>query len=1413
MDKLDLSTAEALIDFSGKGAVSDGLAQQQLQGTVALHNMLVEHGLAYLADEVGMGKTYIALGVVALMRRFEPALRVLYLLPKNNVRDKWKKDYRSFIDKNYRMNDGIVKGFGSDPAAPSRLCRSLSDLVQAVATDSARDYFICTSAFSLPLGGTRNDLMASLNHFRKELPQNAPKVEALIQQLERLNPDDSTLPEFKLQVKRGWASALNAILPQFDLIVVDEAHNYRRGLQSADRNQLLATVLGTHKSSTSRVKQVLLLSATPFDRDIGQLRRQLELFGKEALLNIAVDASWVQVHAALEPFMVRRLNSLKLGDKAHTRNMYRTEHRSGPKAEIQLGLKQQLFAALLQKKVSESLNENNSGKFELGMLASFESYLPSNKGEPVQFDGADERASDAGGSDRDAPDRTVVELLVNDYQARFHVFPPHPKMDDVAKRAGESAFDGNQKQLIFVRRVGSVGELKAKIEDSYNRWIGQYVAADTAVAQWFREYGKLIGERQLAQLDEEQDGDKANVSSFFAWFYRGNNELLAKASAQLVTTPFNYRNLLASASMMFSTNWSTLPGMPSPLKLELSTLTDLPFLPATPTRVQQFERAQYAYLRAVALGASTAQALVANRILSLAFGDIKTETGSVDSTGLTDSMGQQTLWEVLRLQPALAALGLKWTTETFDVLAGNDETAAEQLIRQMLIHHRLTAAVCRLDHPFIDLYALRASRGKSDEGSADDNLIQAFAVLLLDQSKRPDTFSSYVVLRDLAANLDLLLKQNFEDVGDKSAAELTAYLTRQLQPLSPILGATGDNSPSRSAIARKFRMPGYPRVLVSTDVFQEGEDLHTFCDSVIHYGISASPISLEQKVGRVDRIASLSHRAMNAVQNNHAAHFIQVGFPHIRESLEFLQVRQAARNLNQFLLSMNKVGDLAPRPSTEVELAQQLLDTSPIEAQISEQLKSPFEILPPALDGSDRREELARAQQLLNEQIAHGKRLVEDCLGAETGGAVSLRHVASKLQWNGANGLTVALRGAHGRAHLLLSISAPCASGFDAGAAASPEALDYLREVQADPLVRLQLAAEGDDPLTRGLRRNAEIYAGTADILSGGEVIDLYRRVSNAAWRGATMINHMQGIHEKVASLCGPHGAYRIEQTGYHELNFHFDLNERQQNVQWQVFGNYVLLTAHVLSVEQTAELASHAGQLVLHTLRRNAAFDMVDFHIGKDLALAVRAMHPLNHLDQEELAFAASLVAFEADRLRQIMFADPAVEDEEAPTAARVDHGLRLWAEDNNAMCVIRNILSGGPMSAADLIRQTAYGLGYKRAASGISTVLEGVLLAAARRGITVRKSGMVQLLAHSMTEYDDERLKDQFLAALSRQSSGLIEREQAIRAFARWMGFSRTGPVIADVGASLIRKLLRTDRLFASGSQIRRHQRVNGE
>lgn len=172
-----------------------------------------------------------------------------------------------------------------------------------------------------------------------------------------------------------------------------------------------------------------------------------------------------------------------------------------------------------------------------------------------------------------------------------------------------------------------------------------------------------------------------------------------------------------------------------------------------------------------------------------------------------------------------------------------------------------------------------------------------------------------------------------------------------LTVLSLMDGATGENGHNRSHIARKFRMPGYPRILVSTEVLQEGEDLHTFCDSVQHYGLSATPIALEQKVGRVDRVGSLAQRQMEAAGPHYAEHFIQVSFPHIRESLESIQVREVARNLNQFLLSLHTLGQMTS-DSTQLELSAASADPEDIPAQISTKLESPYEVQPADLAGA-----------------------------------------------------------------------------------------------------------------------------------------------------------------------------------------------------------------------------------------------------------------------------------------------------------------------------------------------------------------------------------------------------------------------------------------------------------------------------
>src|SRR4051812_42520515 len=103
-------------------------AEEQLEGAVALHNILEANGVAYLADEVGMGKTYVALGALALFRHFNPNFRVLILTPRANIQQKWAKEIHNFVAHNMRYADLRVKGLDGRPVRPLAECDNLVDL-------------------------------------------------------------------------------------------------------------------------------------------------------------------------------------------------------------------------------------------------------------------------------------------------------------------------------------------------------------------------------------------------------------------------------------------------------------------------------------------------------------------------------------------------------------------------------------------------------------------------------------------------------------------------------------------------------------------------------------------------------------------------------------------------------------------------------------------------------------------------------------------------------------------------------------------------------------------------------------------------------------------------------------------------------------------------------------------------------------------------------------------------------------------------------------------------------------------------------------------------------------------------------------------------------------------------------------
>src|SRR3972149_7445559 len=133
MEELLIRTARNLIDFSGGNRALDRAWEQQLEGAVAVHNLLARNGFAYLADEVGMGKTYVALGTVALYRHFYPDIRVLYITPRENIQRKWLKEIKNFTANNWRLTDNRVRSFQGSPAYGIAICNNLIEFAHEAA--------------------------------------------------------------------------------------------------------------------------------------------------------------------------------------------------------------------------------------------------------------------------------------------------------------------------------------------------------------------------------------------------------------------------------------------------------------------------------------------------------------------------------------------------------------------------------------------------------------------------------------------------------------------------------------------------------------------------------------------------------------------------------------------------------------------------------------------------------------------------------------------------------------------------------------------------------------------------------------------------------------------------------------------------------------------------------------------------------------------------------------------------------------------------------------------------------------------------------------------------------------------------------------------------------------------------------
>jgi hypothetical protein len=978
---ISLETARQLLDFAGGGPdsasrVSERQARDQLEGTVAIHNILEQHRVAYLADEVGMGKTYVALGAFALFRHFNPAFRMLVIAPKENIQRKWTKELRNFVRNNVTFADQRVKAVHGAPARPPVICENLLHLVRETTLDPDRDFFARLTSFSFGLG--------------KDDTGWRQKRDRLLAMLPWLDPDLFKLHS-KDAFKENFARAVCCALPVFDLVIIDEAHNLKGGLTSkASRNRVLTLAMGRElpgagkaasgfKQFGPRARRVLLLSATPLEDDYRHVWNQLACFGLEDVVAGLEDSDKDEEakKGILSKILIRRVNAVHVVDQRLTKNQYRREWRGGGVEVHDEPLsaadeRQQLVVALVQKKVSELLSsERFNNSFQVGMLASFESFLRTagvKDSEDSTFDDA-EQTDDA--AEREGIDVNAVNSLARSYWNRFGRELPHPKMDALVRTLRDS-FATGEKALVFVRRVASVRELQQKLETEYDDWLmarlrvevraelrEQLEARFEAYHRERREKTQVEEPASPSPADEADDDtepvrpDDANQGgneTFFAWFFRGEGPPGTLSGAELSYRLNTPRYALAS---FFLDNWvATLLDVPpegvlDALRKALGTTeselrTDLEQAAGrvTPLRSrlpheELFMAFQHAALSLLAAhrGALGSRAQV---VLEELFDMPVVASRSIP---LGDWVGTATFFTELRKRPSLR--DALWPTERPDHFRA--------MFRRSELRRELIASMFRLGHSLIDLWVLYVNHvgrleARAAERTEHNARELAAAVLgMLETQRGASGLTAWSELRDAASHFDLIVDTNLSSLWDRRLTEATNEIGKVLREQQPVGGMSGTVN---GTLVRQFRMPGYPLVLVTTDLLQEGEDLHLFCSRVYHYGISWMPSSLEQRIGRIDRVRSQTERRlMSAESAPGGPDLLQVYYPYLRETVEVFQVARVFERLNRFIRLMHEsFGGAEDEGERKIDIQFEAQRGFRLIVPITESLKSSFPV-------------------------------------------------------------------------------------------------------------------------------------------------------------------------------------------------------------------------------------------------------------------------------------------------------------------------------------------------------------------------------------------------------------------------------------------------------------------------------------
>jgi hypothetical protein len=998
MDKI--AEIAAVLNLKSHEGIALEIAERQLEVITKSYEFLSkkENNIIYIADEVGLGKTYIGLGIATLVRHFSKrpaAHRDVMIVPKKNLQDKWLKELRNFGARNYKMaDDDYKRAIIADGVIKDRL--------RPVGKDNQFSIYRMTSFSSLV---TSRQLLR--RYFTEQVFNHDPFCEAILYKAYELKYFNN---DYRGLLIRLVACLLNAVSERIGCLIIDEAHNYKYGPGGEDgdgsvRNNVTARFLGAikdkeilktfpelrRKMKYPLAKKIICLSATPKDRDLREIKNQLACFAAKHVLMNTETAD--EIKELFPSFLIRGNMEYSLGGIVYSRNQCRHEHRLGnvknsPSAGPIL-LEENfdnVFWQLLQYKSIRHLSQKANASFEIGMLAGFESYqidmdkrlsgLSDDEG-----DGSDNREYEITKSrkQKDSEDANVIRTIVNAYKDSFgNEPPPHPKLSRLEDELIRQ-FQRQEKSLIFVRRIATVDELQTQLLQRYDQEIvtAGHLKLDGNWARFLSDAVKLMKKSCIGFYTDRKRAESlqavseiARISDWWdnhpgvpweAYFIDLLNYCYRQADSDLIDLIDNYLKngkfsrakitaVLAALKRYFNT-WKEEYNEP----VEIEAQNDEPEI-----RTDSFYKN---YFKKGAGGFRFKQKIYRENWFDLnvylLFLDEPAWSGAAKDARMylgdhlikTKDRRPHQVFNDFQAAFKMALIQKGNTPKKISFGKGGNPLFKNTFLNILLLtcceeewkHWKENKKELPLDELLKNIAALNSLlQAVFQNGSG---LLPAFIaesrsknfnydlIALMKQEEAPFHF----VLREIRTiikDFNLIISVNFQDMDAKKIAEA-------LKNMSPVVGASGQDK-NRSAIATRFRMPGFPYALIATDIFHEGEDLHTYCQEVYHYGIAWNPSGIEQRTGRIDRINSLSYRKLNQSQELTFNNKVQVFYPYLTRSIEVNQVVKLLRHVNKFLEDFNDI-DAVQNYDSQVQLNEEISATD-IPAAIERRLYSKYDV-------------------------------------------------------------------------------------------------------------------------------------------------------------------------------------------------------------------------------------------------------------------------------------------------------------------------------------------------------------------------------------------------------------------------------------------------------------------------------------